>query len=180
MFKDVVRCFCIQISSRAQSIKSHPYEKKHLTPSYPPQPTYVGLSVCLSVCPHNGPLHRSRRLLTIVERSIHPPYQVQQHSSVKSPRDGGKVLDVEWASSDKPILASIDGCIRITDIPMKIACGPFEDSALSTPVFAPHLLSARWFGEKGSWRGGEGCWCAVTEFLIPSVNQIVFCTVLFS
>ena len=127
MIKDVVRCFCIQISSRAQSVTS--------------------------VCPHIGPLHRSRRLLTIVERSIYLPYQVQQHSSVKSPRDGGKVLDVEWASSDKPILASIDGCIRITDIPMKIACGPFEDSALSTPVFAPHLLSARWFGEKGG-KGG--------------------------
>ena len=177
MIKDVVRCFCIQISSRAQSIKSHPYEKKTpyaiLSPS-----THLCGSLCLSVCPHIGPLHRSRRLLTIVERSIYLPYQVQQHSSVKSPRDGGKVLDVEWASSDKPILASIDGCIRITDIPMKIACGPFEDSALSTPVFAPHLLSARWFGEKGSWRGG--CWCAVTEFLIPSVNQIVFCTVLFS
>ena len=73
-----------------------------------------------------------------------PCIQVQQCSSLKCPRDGAKVLDVEWASSDKPILASIDGCIRVADIPMKTACGPFEDSALSTPVFAPHLLSARY------------------------------------
>jgi len=69
--------------------------------------------------------------------------ELQQCSSLKCPRDGAKILDVEWASSDKPIISTLDGCIRVTDLTMRNSTSPVEDSSLLGPIFVPHLLSAR-------------------------------------
>ena len=41
---------------------------------------------------------------------------VERVAVVRCPKDMAKVQDVEWAASDRPILASADGTIRIMDI----------------------------------------------------------------
>ena len=42
-------------------------------------------------------------------------------SQVKSPRDIVKVVDVDWGASDRPVLATIDGCLRVMDMSLKLS-----------------------------------------------------------
>ncbi|XP_077991912.1 WD repeat-containing protein 11-like isoform X2 [Glandiceps talaboti] len=68
---------------------------------------------------------------------------VEQVSNLRSPREIAKVTDVEWATSDKPILATNDGCFRVFDINLKVCSSPLEDLSISDPVFCPHLLPSK-------------------------------------
>lgn len=46
---------------------------------------------------------------------------------VRCPREMPKVQDVDWVGSDRPVLATADGCIRVTDILLKIGSSPIHD-----------------------------------------------------
>ncbi|XP_078587664.1 WD repeat-containing protein 11-like isoform X3 [Branchiostoma floridae x Branchiostoma japonicum] len=65
---------------------------------------------------------------------------VEMVSSVKCPRDMAKVIDIDWASSDKPVLACDDGTVRVSDMDMKNACAPVTERDITEPVFSPHLV----------------------------------------
>jgi len=65
---------------------------------------------------------------------------VDRVACVRCPKDLSKVLDVEWAASDRPILACADGTIRITDITCSSGCSTMEDSQMPDPIFCPHIL----------------------------------------
>lgn len=54
-----------------------------------------------------------------------------------------RVLDVDWCSSDKVILACDDGCIRVLEMSMKPACFNMDEQELLDPVWCPYLLPAR-------------------------------------
>lgn len=45
-------------------------------------------------------------------------------SQVKSPRDIVKVVDVDWGASDRPVLATVDGCLRVMDMNLKTSNSP--------------------------------------------------------
>lgn len=47
-------------------------------------------------------------------------------SQMKSPKTVMKVLDIDWGASDRPVLATVDGCIRILDIQLKSSCSPIN------------------------------------------------------
>lgn len=45
---------------------------------------------------------------------------------LKCPQDMVKVFDIDWASSDRPILATQDGCLRIMDIHLYKSSSPIK------------------------------------------------------
>lgn len=42
-----------------------------------------------------------------------------------------RILDVDWSTSDKVILASDDGCIRILEMSMKSSCFRMDEQELT-------------------------------------------------
>uniref|UniRef100_A0A8D0BDJ2 WD repeat domain 11 n=1 Tax=Salvator merianae TaxID=96440 RepID=A0A8D0BDJ2_SALMN len=70
--------------------------------------------------------------------------EVQMVSSLRSGRNVNfRVLDIDWCTSDKVILASDDGCIRVLEMTMKSACFRMDEQELSEPVWCPYLLVPR-------------------------------------
>ncbi|XP_077868471.1 WD repeat-containing protein 11 [Saccoglossus kowalevskii] len=68
---------------------------------------------------------------------------VEQVSSIRSPREIAKISDVEWATSDKPIVATNDSCIRVFELNLKISSAPLDELAIADPLFCPHLLPSK-------------------------------------
>ncbi|KAJ4431502.1 hypothetical protein ANN_20100 [Periplaneta americana] len=66
--------------------------------------------------------------------------QYERISQLKCPKDMVKVLDIDWAASDKPVLATQDGCLRIMDMTLATSYSPLMDYELQDPVFCPLLL----------------------------------------
>ncbi|KAK6481905.1 WD repeat-containing protein 11 isoform X1 [Huso huso] len=70
--------------------------------------------------------------------------EVQMVSSLRSGRNVNyKVLDVDWCTSDKVVLASDDGCIRVLEMAMKSASYRVDEQELTDPVWCPYLLLPR-------------------------------------
>uniref|UniRef100_A0A7M4EW33 WD repeat domain 11 n=1 Tax=Crocodylus porosus TaxID=8502 RepID=A0A7M4EW33_CROPO len=70
--------------------------------------------------------------------------EVQMVSSLRSGRNVNfRILDVDWCTSDKVILASDDGCIRVLEMSMKPSCFKMDEQELSEPVWCPYLLVPR-------------------------------------
>lgn len=61
-------------------------------------------------------------------------------AQLKCPRDMVKVLDVDWAASDKPILLTQDGCLRVMDMGLSTSSSPIVDYEFQDPVYCPALL----------------------------------------
>lgn len=38
-----------------------------------------------------------------------------------------KVVDIDWAAADAPVLATEDGCLRIMDIKLSTSASPLPD-----------------------------------------------------
>lgn len=56
--------------------------------------------------------------------------QYERISQLKCPKDMVKVLDIDWAASDKPVLATQDGCLRIMDMTLATSYSPLMDYEL--------------------------------------------------
>ncbi|XP_006025195.1 WD repeat-containing protein 11, partial [Alligator sinensis] len=70
--------------------------------------------------------------------------EVQMVSSLRSGRNVNfRILDVDWCTSDKVILASDDGCIRVLEMSMKPSCFKMDEQELTEPVWCPYLLVPR-------------------------------------
>ncbi|XP_069468053.1 WD repeat-containing protein 11 [Ambystoma mexicanum] len=70
--------------------------------------------------------------------------ETQMVSSLRSGRNVNfRILDVDWCTSDKVVLASDDGCIRILEMSMKSACFRMDEQELTDPVWCPYLLTPR-------------------------------------
>ncbi|XP_033005406.1 WD repeat-containing protein 11 [Lacerta agilis] len=70
--------------------------------------------------------------------------EVQMVNSLRTGRNVYfRVLDVDWCTSDKVILASDDGCIRVLEMTMKSACFRMDEQELTEPVWCPYLLVPR-------------------------------------
>lgn len=70
--------------------------------------------------------------------------EIQMVSSLRTGRNVSyKVLDIDWCSSDKVVLASDDGCIRVLEIAMKSASYRIDEQELTDPVWCPYLLLPR-------------------------------------
>ncbi|XP_071948596.1 WD repeat-containing protein 11-like [Antedon mediterranea] len=64
-------------------------------------------------------------------------------SGLRGNKESFKVLDSDWASSDKPVVLTEDGCLRVYDVEFKATCTSLSHSVLPEPVFCPHLLTAK-------------------------------------
>lgn len=65
-------------------------------------------------------------------------------SSLRSGRNVNfRILDVDWCTSDKVVLASDDGCIRVLDLSMKPSCFRMDEQDLIEPAWCPYLLVPR-------------------------------------
>ncbi|KAJ9582833.1 hypothetical protein L9F63_022829, partial [Diploptera punctata] len=67
--------------------------------------------------------------------------QYERISQLKCPKDMVKVLDIDWAASDKPVLATQDGCLRIMDMTLAASYSSLMDYELQDPIYCPSLLS---------------------------------------
>ena len=56
--------------------------------------------------------------------------QLDLVSGVKTPRDIPKVTDIDWAASDKPVMACVDGCVRVMDIKFLTGASSLADRQL--------------------------------------------------
>ena len=48
-------------------------------------------------------------------------------SSLKSPKEVAKIIDVDWSGSDRPVIATNDGCIVVYDILLKLSHCKIDD-----------------------------------------------------
>uniref|UniRef100_A0A3Q3W4A3 WD repeat-containing protein 11 n=1 Tax=Mola mola TaxID=94237 RepID=A0A3Q3W4A3_MOLML len=70
--------------------------------------------------------------------------EVQMVSSMRIGRNVNyRILDVDWCTSDKVVLASDDGCVRVLEMAMKSASYRMDEQDLSDPVWCPYLLVPR-------------------------------------
>ncbi|KAL3050051.1 hypothetical protein OYC64_012162 [Pagothenia borchgrevinki] len=70
--------------------------------------------------------------------------EVQMVSSMRIGRNVNyRVLDIDWCTSDKVVLASDDGCIRVLEMAMKSASYRMDEQDLTDPVWCPYLLVPR-------------------------------------
>ncbi|XP_072335440.1 WD repeat-containing protein 11 [Scyliorhinus torazame] len=70
--------------------------------------------------------------------------EVQMVSSIRTGRNVNyKILDIDWCSSDKVVLASDDGCIRVLEIAMKSASYRIDEQDLTDLLWCPYLLLPR-------------------------------------
>ncbi|XP_068114117.1 WD repeat-containing protein 11 [Hyperolius riggenbachi] len=70
--------------------------------------------------------------------------EIQMVSSLRTGRNVNyRVLDVDWCSSDKVILACDDGCIRVLEMSMKYSCFRMDEQELIDPVWCPYMLLPR-------------------------------------
>uniref|UniRef100_A0A8C5FWZ5 WD repeat-containing protein 11 n=1 Tax=Gadus morhua TaxID=8049 RepID=A0A8C5FWZ5_GADMO len=70
--------------------------------------------------------------------------EVQMVSSMRIGRNVNyRVLDIDWCTSDKVVLASDDGCIRVLEMAMKSASYRMDEQDLTDPVWCPYLLLPR-------------------------------------
>ncbi|KAG8183940.1 hypothetical protein JTE90_006865 [Oedothorax gibbosus] len=60
---------------------------------------------------------------------------------LRCPREMPKVQDLDWVGSDRPVLSTADGCIRVTDILFKQFSSPIYEYQPTEPPFSPHILS---------------------------------------
>lgn len=51
-------------------------------------------------------------------------------SSLKSPKEIAKIIDIDWAGSDRPVIATNDGCVIVFDILLKLSHCKIEDLEL--------------------------------------------------
>uniref|UniRef100_A0A4W3H4F0 WD repeat-containing protein 11 n=1 Tax=Callorhinchus milii TaxID=7868 RepID=A0A4W3H4F0_CALMI len=69
---------------------------------------------------------------------------IQMVSSLRTGRNVNyKILDVDWCSSDKVVLAADDGCIRVLEMAMKSASYRIDEQELADPLWCPYLLLPR-------------------------------------
>lgn len=53
--------------------------------------------------------------------------QKEMISSLKNPKDDEKrIVDVDWGSSNTPLVLTADGCLRLFDLSLKTCTSPFE------------------------------------------------------
>lgn len=70
--------------------------------------------------------------------------EVQMVSSMRIGRNVNyRILDIDWCTSDKVVLASDDGCIRVLEMAMKSASYRMDEQDLTDPVWCPSLLLPR-------------------------------------
>uniref|UniRef100_A0A8C7XIU8 WD repeat-containing protein 11 n=1 Tax=Oryzias sinensis TaxID=183150 RepID=A0A8C7XIU8_9TELE len=70
--------------------------------------------------------------------------EVQMVSSMRIGRNVNyRILDIDWCTSDKVVLASDDGCVRVLEMAMKSASYRMDEQDLTDPVWCPYLLLPR-------------------------------------
>lgn len=69
--------------------------------------------------------------------------EAQVLSQVRVPKDLPKIQDMDWAGSERPILCTSDGCLRICDVNLKTWTSPLSEYYLSDVPFSPHILSIK-------------------------------------
>ncbi|GAA6101585.1 WD repeat-containing protein 11 [Tachysurus ichikawai] len=70
--------------------------------------------------------------------------EVQMVSSIRVGRNVSyRILDIDWCTSDKVVLASDDGCVRVLEMAMKSASYRMDEQDLTDPVWCPYLLLPR-------------------------------------
>ncbi|XP_053189028.1 WD repeat-containing protein 11 [Scomber japonicus] len=70
--------------------------------------------------------------------------EVQMVSSIRIGRNVNyRILDIDWCTSDKVVLASDDGCIRVLEMAMRSASYRMDEQDLTDSVWCPYLLMPR-------------------------------------
>ena len=64
---------------------------------------------------------------------------MQAVSSLKTPKEHNRVIDADWAASDRPVIIGADGCLRVYDIKLRLTCYPVEYTDF------PGKFSIDWF-----------------------------------
>lgn len=64
-------------------------------------------------------------------------------SQLKCPKDMVKIVDIDWAASDKPVLATQDGCLRVMDMTLTSSSSPLIDYEFEENVYCLSLLPIR-------------------------------------
>lgn len=68
--------------------------------------------------------------MSVTYNAVEKLQQYERISQLKCPKDMVKVLDIDWAASDKPVLATQDGCLRIMDMILTTSSSPLMDYEL--------------------------------------------------
>uniref|UniRef100_A0A8C6ULD0 WD repeat domain 11 n=1 Tax=Neogobius melanostomus TaxID=47308 RepID=A0A8C6ULD0_9GOBI len=93
------------------------------------------------------PTHRGNQKLLVMYTDgaeVWDTKEVQMVSSMRIGRNVNyRILDIDWCTSDKVVLASDDGCIRVLEMAMKSASYRMDEQDLTDPVWCPYLLLPR-------------------------------------
>lgn len=64
-------------------------------------------------------------------------------SSLKCPKDMAKVVDADWSGSDRPTVVTVDGCIHMLDLNLKVLPCSVEERELQEEVFSPYMMAPK-------------------------------------
>lgn len=79
-----------------------------------------------------------------------PPFlpQVQMVSSMRIGRNVNyRILDIDWCTSDKVVLASDDGCVRVLEMAMKSASYRMDEQDLTGEMGERCDWTRAWFSD---------------------------------
>ncbi|XP_075922520.1 WD repeat-containing protein 11 isoform X1 [Petromyzon marinus] len=105
-------------------------------------PTHRGWVRRLRFAPGKG----NSRLLVLYNDGIEiwDTKEVKMVSSLRSGRSvAWRVLDVDWCTSDKAVLACEDGCVRVSDTALRGSAFRMEEQELTDALWCPYLLPPR-------------------------------------
>ncbi|GAB6023246.1 WD repeat-containing protein 11 [Chamberlinius hualienensis] len=60
-------------------------------------------------------------------------------NQLKTPRDISRIDDCDWAASDKPVIVTGDGCLRVMDLNLKGTSSSIEERECFAPFWCPSL-----------------------------------------
>ncbi|XP_025096054.1 WD repeat-containing protein 11-like [Pomacea canaliculata] len=66
--------------------------------------------------------------------------------TIKSPKEISKVVDCEWAGSDRPAIVTANSCLHIMTLDMRSSSSSIDNWELAEPVLCPYLLSSKGAG----------------------------------
>ncbi|KAG1655446.1 WD repeat-containing protein 11 [Nymphon striatum] len=104
-------------------------------------PTHRGWIKKIKFAPGRGVM----RLLVLYSDGIDvwDARDVELIDKIKTPKELARIHDSDWAGSDKLILVTADGCIRITAVNSHVCSSPIHEYSFEEHFFVPHMLQPK-------------------------------------
>ncbi|CAG2205705.1 WDR11 [Mytilus edulis] len=97
--------------------------------------------------------------------------KLEMLSSLKSPKEIAKIIDIDWAGSDRPVIATNDGCVIVFDILLKLSHCKIEDLELPGALLMKYFLHHQPWSDKYTFKIEAGGLREEDAKLVEDINR---------